>query len=169
MGHPTLRKTARTVAVEKIRSKEMAKFVEDMIDSMYAHGGIGLAAPQVNRSIQLTVIDRGTRPREDVWVCFNPVITPLTDETQEIWEGCLSVPGLRGPVSRPRKVRVDHLDRMGIAQSVIVDGLFATVCQHEMDHLAGVLYIDRITDLRRLSYEEEYDQFWHSQPVAQEI
>ena len=165
MGNPILRETARELTKEEILSDEMKKLVKDMWDTMEHAGGIGLAAPQIALPIQLTVIrvpkdsDRYPDASEsDEYVIFNPKITYLTEELQGFWEGCLSVPGLRGFVERPKKIRVDYLDINALPKSIELDDFLATVFQHELDHLFGKLYVDRLKDIRSLMYEDEMSE-----------
>jgi peptide deformylase len=131
-------------------------------------GGIGLAAPQVNESVQLAIIgfsEDNDRYRENeeqaapIQIIINPIMTVLDNEMQDFWEGCLSIPGLRGVVSRPRKIQLDFLDETGAKQQLILEDFIATVYQHELDHLLGRLYIDHIKDTRLLCYEEEYLEY----------
>lgn len=166
MGHPTLRQVAEPWPAEDIGNEDFQRLVEDMRETMHDRGGIGLAAPQVNRSVQVAVIEidetpsrYGDIPRVSFGVYVNPVITVLDDTEEGYWEGCLSIPGLMGYVERPQHIRVDYLDEQGAAQSLEVTGFLATVFQHEFDHLQGKLYIDRIKDPRLLAFEEEYRNF----------
>lgn len=170
LGHPILRQKARDLTPEEICSPEIQRLIEDMIETMQEYGGIGLAAPQVHEPIRLALIefsddsdrypDMGAQP---LTVVANPKTTVLDPAPQAFWEGCLSVPGLRGLVSRPRKVRIDFLDAQGNPQSVEAEDFLATVFQHELDHLDGVLYIDRIVTApgeTRLAFNEEYQKYW---------
>lgn len=169
MGHPILRIKARDLSEAEIRSKEVARLVRDMVETMHAESGIGLAAPQIGESLRIAVIELdGVSERypeaegdlqEGLGVYFNPKITALTNETQSFWEGCLSVPGLRGLVERPKKIRIDYLDEKAKPKTITVEGFLATVFQHEFDHLEGTLYIDRIKEMRNLAYLEEYQEF----------
>lgn len=166
MGHPVLRQIARELTKEEILSEEIKSLIIDMQDTMQAEGGIGIAAPQIAASVQATIIELpenseryGTLDSSAKYIIFNPKITPLTSELQGFWEGCLSVPGLRGFVERVQKVRIEYLDENAKEQVVEPEGFLATVFQHELDHLFGKLYIDRIKDTTLLSYNEEFDQF----------
>lgn len=169
MGHPILRAKARDLAEVEIRSKETARLVRDMIDTMHAESGIGLAAPQIGESLRIAIIELDNVSerypdvegdlQEGLGVYFNPKIIPLTTDVQSFWEGCLSVPGLRGLVERPRKIRIDYLDEKAKPRTLTVEGFLATVFQHEFDHLEGMLYVDRINDTRNLAYLEEYQEF----------
>jgi peptide deformylase len=176
MGHPVLREVAREVSVEEIRGPEMARLIDDMIETMKEYSGIGLAAPQVHKSIQLALIefeednerypDMGDQPLQ---VIFNPKTTILDSTEQAFWEGCLSVPEMRGLVHRPRKIRVDFLDRAGLPQSIEAEDFLATVFQHELDHLQGVLYVDKVRDPRNLSFLEEYRRYHLPKAEAEEL
>lgn len=165
MGNPILRKVAEKVKPEVIKDREFQEFIQDLRDSMKHYGGIGIAAPQVGQSQQVCVIelDSINRYGEEIHLPFtvfiNPEIEILSDEEQGFWEGCLSVPGLRGYVERPQKVRVQFLNQEGKAQELTAQGFLATVIQHELDHLFGTLYVDRIKDPRMLAYQEEFEQF----------
>lgn len=166
MGHPTLRETAAPYPVEKIGSGEFKRLVEDMRETMYSAGGIGLAAPQVDVPFQIAVIEvpeEGTRygdtPALPFSVYVNPEITVLDDEHAGYWEGCLSVPGLMGFVERPQRIRVDYIDDQGAPASIEASGFLATVFQHEFDHLYGTLYVDRIKDPKLLMFDEEFRQY----------
>ena len=162
MGNPVLREIAEDFSPKEILSEETQSLVEDMWDSMEAAGGIGLAAPQIGISKQLAVIrlqeqsDRypDMKDSED-FVIFNPKITILDKTEQGFWEGCLSIPGLRGYVERPRNIRVDYLDEDAKPKSIEIDEFLATVFQHEIDHLIGRLYVDRMKDITNLTYEDE--------------
>jgi peptide deformylase len=160
MGHPVLRKKARELGPAEITSPAMRKLVEDMFDTLEDYEGIGLAAPQIFESIALAIVHYPQN--EEPKVIFNPVITVLDDTPQGYWEGCLSIPELRGFVERPRKVRIDYLDLKAKPQSITLEGFPATVFQHELDHLFGVLYIDRVKSApgsTLLSFTEEYARF----------
>lgn len=162
MGHPVLRQKARDLSADEIRSPEIAQLLADMRETMREYGGIGLAAPQIHESLQIALIgmDGDGCEMEDPEVFFNPVVTALDTEVQGFWEGCLSVPDLRGLVFRPRRIRVDYLDRDARPKSIEVEGFRATIFQHELDHLAGILYVDRIEDTTRFAFVEEYQRYW---------
>lgn len=165
MGNPILRKKATEVSLDYLLSESFDQLMIDLKDSMKHYGGIGIAAPQIGVDlkvaiIELTGINRyGEEINLPLTAFVNPKITFLTQEHQGFWEGCLSVPGLRGFVERPSKVKVDYLNLKGEEQELIAEGFLATVLQHELDHLEGVLYIDRIKDPRLLSYQEEFQEF----------
>ncbi|MAV22729.1 MAG: peptide deformylase [Gammaproteobacteria bacterium] len=162
MGNPLLREVAEDFSVEEIKNSETQLLLEDMWHSLAAAGGIGLAAPQIGISKQLAVIklteesDRYPDMEDsEAFIIFNPKITVLDKTEQGFWEGCLSVPGLRGFVERPRKIRVDFLDESAKPRSIEVEDFLATVFQHELDHLVGKLYVDRIKDITTLMFEDE--------------
>lgn len=169
MGHPILRQSARELKVEELQSPEFKRLVQDMIDTMAEYGGIGLAAPQIHESVKVAILGFGEdnerypgMGEQPLTVLVNPKVTPLTEERQGFWEGCLSVPGLRGLVYRPKKIRVDYIDMTGAQQSVEAEGFAATVFQHELDHLDGVLFVDRIEQglgSTRLAFQEEYERY----------
>lgn len=166
LGHPVLRQSTRSLATSEILSSEMARLVADMVETMHEYGGVGLAAPQVHEPIRLAVIeyagDSERYPGEEqqpLLVIFNAKVTVLDAAAHGFWEGCLSVPGLRGYVERPRKVRIDYLDAKAQPQSIIAEDFLATVFQHELDHLDGVLYVDKISDPTRFAFTEEYQRY----------
>lgn len=166
MGHPTLRKVAEKVSLEEIGTDEFQNFLKDMYDTMKVEGGIGIAAPQVNVSKQVCLIELpehneryGTLGTSPLYTIINPEIEILDQAPQGFWEGCLSVPGLRGYVERPRSVQITYFDEFAEPQRIVVEDFLATVFQHELDHLFGKLYIDRITDTTKLSYIEEFTEF----------
>jgi len=163
MGHPILRRPADLLDPEAIGSDETRRLIGDMIDTLHDYGGVGLAAPQVGESLRLAIAEipatgsrYGDLPEMPLTVFVNPVIAVLDPETQGFWEGCLSVPELRGFVERPQKIQVDYQDIEGCRQSIELAGFLATVFQHEFDHLDGKLYIDHISDMRLLAFEEEF-------------
>lgn len=166
MGHPTLRKIASKVELDFLKTQEFKDLLIDLYDTMKVEGGIGIAAPQVDVSLQITLIELpenseryGDLSGTPLMIIINPEISYLTDEHQGFWEGCLSVPGLRGFVERPKKIKVDYINELGEEKSLVVEDFLATVFQHELDHLFGKLYIDRISDTTKLSYSEEFSQF----------
>jgi peptide deformylase len=167
IGNPVLRGRARDIEADEIGSPALRELVIDMIDTMRHMDGIGLAAPQIGESLQLAVVELSLEseryPDMDslpLTVFVNPRITVLDDTEQEFWEGCLSVPNLRGVVARPRAVRVDYLDLEGRPASITAEDFLATVLQHELDHLDGVLFLDRMTDMTRLATIEDFVRFW---------
>jgi peptide deformylase len=161
MGHPVLRARARAVDPAEVRGPAFQSLIDDMMQTMVEYEGIGLAAPQVHEGVRLFVAgieSEGSDLR--VLPFVNPVVTPVGDETVDGWEGCLSIPEIRGRVPRLRKVVVSALDRRGQPFELSLEGYPARVVQHETDHLDGVLFLDRMTDFRSLAYLEEFNRYW---------
>jgi len=166
MGHPTLRLIAEPYPVNEIGNLEFKTLVQDMRETLEESGGIGLAAPQIDVSTQIAIIeieDTATRYGEIQQVPFtvyvNPVITVVHEEAAGYWEGCLSVPGMMGYVERPQHIQIAYLDESGTPQTAEFEGFLATVFQHEFDHLQGKLYIDRMEDPTLFSFEDEYLEY----------
>jgi peptide deformylase len=158
MGAPLLWRMSDRV--ERVPAPELEELLADMRDTMKAHNGAGLAAPQIGVPLRVVIFGVDFNPRypdaEPVpyTELVNPVLTPLTDEVEEGWEGCLSVPGLRGVVPRYTRLRYEGLDPQGNPIDREVDGFHARVVQHECDHLDGILYPMRMPDMRRFGYTE---------------
>jgi peptide deformylase len=166
LGNPVLRKGAEPVTAEEIQTPAFQGFIDDMLETMVAAEGIGLAAPQVARSQQVIVMEcagEGGFPRT---VLINPKILFYGPTQIENWEGCLSVDDLRGKVTRPSMVRVRGLDRDGQTVEFDATGLYAVCIQHEMDHLQGKVFLDRMTDFSTLTHLEEFDEFWRKEHAA---
>jgi peptide deformylase len=166
MGHPVLREVARPLELDEIGSDQLQDLIADMADTLHDYGGIGLAAPQIGEPIRLAIIeidDGPTRYGElesmPLTVFINPSIEILDPAARGYWEGCLSVPGLRGFVERPQHVKICYTSDQGEAKELELQGFSATVFQHEFDHLDGTLFIDRITDTRLLAFEREFERF----------
>ena len=162
LGNPILRQTAKKLTKEEILSSEIQDLIPKMWDVMKNAGGIGLAAPQIGLSIQLAVIKLESDSERydnlensEEFVIFNPKLEVIDEQKQGFWEGCLSVPGLRGYVERPRKLKINYLNENADEKEVIVEDFLATVFQHELDHLFGFLYVDRLNSTRDLVFEEE--------------
>jgi len=173
MGEPVLRRVARPLSVEELKTPAIQTLIDDMIDTMHDADGAGLAAPQVYESIQLCVIEVSGNPRYPdaldipLTILINPLVTPMVDsplenlapdDTIAMFEGCLSVTGLRGQVVRARRVRVQALDRHGKPLDFVWEGVRASVVQHETDHLKGVLYVD-LADSKSLTFLREYERY----------
>lgn len=154
-GHPTLRKVAKKVDPKEIADPLFQQLIDDMFETMYHAPGVGLAAPQVNVSKRLFVLDVQEDEHEAA-VCINPKIELAEDEV-EMTEGCLSVPGLVGEMTRFRHVVVTGLDRNGHKIRLEGEGLYAQALQHEIDHLNGVLYIDKAKNIRKPETQEEHE------------
>jgi len=166
LGHPVLRRPARPVPPDEIGAPETQRLIDDMIETMREYDGAGLAANQVHTLRQVAVIEVLENPRYPdapqvpLMVVINPVVTPLTEELEEGWEGCLSVPDMRGLVPRYAAVRLQCLDRDGQPVDLVAKEFFARVIQHEADHLNGVVYLDRMRDLSTLSHIAEWNKHW---------
>lgn len=156
MGHPVLRQIAEPVAAEEIGTEAFQRFCDDLLESMRDQDGVGLAAPQVHVPKRVVVFQLDEE-MEPIFL-INPVITPLSEETRGGYEGCLSVPGLRGRVDRWRKVRVVALDRAGRPFAFEATDFAARVVQHECDHLDAVLYVDR-ADPKSLAFLPEFRRY----------
>ena len=162
IAHPILRSPAKPVAKAAFRDPLFQKLIDDMRETMYEYEGVGLAAPQVHEGLRLAVIevavdDERSKTEVPFMVLVNPVITPLGDEKANGWEGCLSIPDLRGVVSRFKRVKLDALDRDGKPNSLEAQGFFARVIQHECDHLDGHVYLDRMQGMRSLTFIKEFE------------
>lgn len=165
LGYPVLRKTAHAVAPDRIGTPEFQRLLDDMVDTMREYNGVGLAAPQVHLPLRMAVLEVDRHPRfpemEPVPLSFliNPEVTLLERETIEDWEGCLSVPDMRGLVPRYRRLRVTGLGRRGEALDFVASDFHARVIQHENDHLNGEVYLDRMPDMRSLAFLAEWQRF----------
>lgn len=165
LGHPILRKIAEPVAPASITTARVQSFIDDLIETMIEYDGAGLAAPQVHVSQQIVAFEVDHNPRYPsadsipLTVLINPKITPLTDDTDEDWEGCLSVPDLRGMVPRFKRVRVEGYDRKGKRLDYTAKGFEARVVQHECDHLLGKVFLDRMRTLDSLSFYREFARY----------
>ncbi|MEE8483828.1 MAG: peptide deformylase [Nitrospinota bacterium] len=167
IGNPVLRKEAQPLSPEEIKDPKTAEFIESMVATMREYGGAGLAAPQVNVSKQIMIIEESAgKNRVDgvehaLTVLINPQITSFSDEAAEGWEGCLSVPDLWGRVRRSVAVTVKAISPEGNETEIKADGYFAVKLQHEIDHLYGKLFIDRMEDLSTLCFTEEQHKYWN--------
>ncbi len=162
LGAPVLRQRAAPVDPEKIGTRAFQQFLDDLLDTMVAADGIGLAAPQVSRSEQVVVMECVGAHGFPRTIMINPVIVGYSPATAESWEGCLSVENLRGKVTRSIGVRVHYLDRDGKSVELDAARLYAVCIQHEMDHLIGKLFLDRMTDFSTLTHLEEFDTYWRT-------
>jgi peptide deformylase len=170
IGHPVLREPTRRITDDELSSPAVQQLIDDLIDTMRNANGAGIAANQIGEHLRITVIEVNDnprypyKPRIPLTVVVNPVIEPIRDELFGdemviINEGCLSVPNLRGDVSRHVSVRVRYLDRDGVEHDEVKRGLTAGTFQHECDHLDGMLFVDRVTDTRTLTTWEQFERF----------
>ncbi|MEZ4392482.1 MAG: peptide deformylase [Polyangiales bacterium] len=165
LGHPVLREPARALTLDELRSPETQRFIDDLIETMRDANGAGLAAPQVYTSLAVCALEVKQNPRYPykpdipLTVLVNPEIELLTDERFDNYEGCLSVPNLRGVVPRATEIRVRAMDRDGAPIDRVVRGLTAGTYQHEVDHLLGAVFLDRVVDTRTLSTWTDFERF----------
>lgn len=170
MGHPVLRTRARAIDPASIGSPSVQQLIDDMFETMNEYQGVGLAAPQIHESVRLFVAgfapdddedddDRGG-PSVPLMALINPEITPIGKETVEDWEGCLSIPDIRGRVPRARQILVKAYDRHGKRIEMKASGFTARVIQHETDHLDGVLFFDRMRGFETLTFLDEFGRYW---------
>jgi peptide deformylase len=166
IGHPVLAQPAVEVPAEGVGSADVQRLIEDMVQTMRESEGVGLAAPQVyapHRIIIVEVPATATRvppvAAVPLTILVNPLLIDHSADQVDDWEGCLSIPDLRGRVPRWRTVRVSALDRQGQPVTVDAEGFFARVIQHEVDHLDGVMFPERMTDLRTLTHVREFARF----------
>lgn len=174
IGHPILRTLAEPVSREELASKELQTFIDDLIETMRDANGAGLAATQVHVSKQILAIEVKDNPRYPykpnipLTIVVNPILEPIGEERFDNYEGCLSVPNLRGLVSRHAQAKIRGLDRHGNPFEKIAKGLTAGTFQHEIDHLHGTLFIDRVTNPKSLCTWTEFDRF-HKQAFVERI
>jgi peptide deformylase len=164
LGNPILRIPAEPV--KNIQAPEIQRLIDDMIETMREYHGVGLAAPQVHRSLQIVTIEAehdaetsAASPASPT-VLINPGIIPITERLEEDWEGCLSVPNLRGKVLRYADIEIQAHDRRGKPLNFSASDFFARVVQHEVDHLIGTVFLDRMKSLETLTFLEEYGRYW---------
>lgn len=166
LGHPVLRQVTEHIPAKELKTAAMQRFIDDMVETMKEYDGVGLAADQVFTSKQVAVLEVADNPRYPskrkvpLTVLVNPKITPLSDEMEEDWEGCLSIPDLRGRVPRYREIHVEALDRDGNKLDFAAKDFHARVIQHEYDHLNGKVYLDRMRDFSTLSFLQEFGRYW---------
>jgi len=161
MGHPVLRERARPIDKAEIKDPFFQKLIDDMIETMHEYHGVGLAAPQVHEGLRLFValLDDDPDSKGEAIAIINPEIVPNASDTREGWEGCLSIPDIRGMVPRFTDITVVALDRQGKKIELKLKDFPARVAQHETDHLDGVLFFDRMTSMQTLTYLEEYSKY----------
>jgi peptide deformylase len=168
LGNPILRKISKQVDLKELTGQqgELQNFIDDMIDTMREEDGVGLAAPQVNRSLQIVVLEYENNERYPgessipVTVLVNPVLSDYGEEKVLGWESCLSLVDFRGLVPRSTSVTLKAYDRDGDRIEKRATGFEAVVLQHEIDHLNGKVFLDRMEDLTKLAYQEEFEEFW---------
>jgi peptide deformylase len=161
MGHPVLRERARPLEKSDLRSPLVQTLIDDMIETMHEYTGVGLAAPQVHAGLRVFValLEEDPDSKTTATVVINPEIVPNSAARQEGWEGCLSIPDIRGMVPRFTDITVKALDRNGRPFDLRLTRFAARVAQHETDHLDGTLFFDRMTSLTSLTYLDEFSRF----------
>jgi len=161
MGHPVLRQRARSLDKSAFRDPLFQKLVDDMIETMHEYHGVGLAGPQVHEDLRIFValLDEDPGPDSDAIAIVNPEITANANVMEEGWEGCLSIPDIRGMVPRHTDITVRALDRNGRPIELRLKDFPARVAQHETDHLDGVLFFDRMKSMQSLTYIDEYSRY----------
>jgi peptide deformylase len=166
LGHPVLRKLTEPLSRLELEAEATQKLIADMIETMKEYDGVGLAADQVHESKQIAVLEVADNPRYPekpqvpLTVLVNPQLRPVTQEIEEDWEGCLSIPDLRGKVPRYKSVEVHAWDREGKEQRFVASHFHARVIQHEWDHLNGKVYLDRMRDFSTLTFLTEFARYW---------
>ena len=171
LGHPVLRQPASPVSAKDLQTPALQQFIDDMADTMRDSDGVGLAAPQVHAPLRIILVEvRNLNPRYPdqppipLTPLVNPEITSRGDTTEEDWEGCLSIPDLRGRVPRYTALTINALNRHGQPVTLEAKDFFARVIQHEIDHLDGVMFLDRMKDFSTLTHLREFQKYWL--PVA---
>ncbi|MCM3879742.1 MAG: peptide deformylase [Vicinamibacterales bacterium] len=166
LGHPVLRTRAREIERAELKQPSMQKLIDDMIDTMHEYHGVGLAAPQIHEGLRIFVAainpaeeDPLSSDREPM-VFINPIVTPIGPHMREDWEGCLSIPDIRGRVPRAITIKVSAMDRFGATIDFTSQDFPARVIQHEADHLDGVLFLDRMRSFETLAFLDEYSRYW---------
>jgi peptide deformylase len=161
MGHPVLRERARPLDTSELKDPLLQKLIDDMVETMHEYHGVGLAAPQVHEGLRLFValVDEDPDSPSEAMAIINPEIVPNASDKLEGWEGCLSIPDIRGMVPRFTDITVVALDRHGRKIERRLKDFSARVVQHETDHLDGVLFFDRMTSMQTLTYLEEYSRY----------
>jgi peptide deformylase len=166
MGHPVLRAKAKALSQGDIKHAVVQQLIDDMIDTMIEYHGVGLAAPQIHESLRIFVgvletptPENRDEPDPEPIAVINPEITPIGDEAVEDWEGCLSIPDIRGRVPRAREIQLRGYNREGGRIDLTIRDFAARVAQHETDHLDGVLFFDRMKSFDSLTFLEEYSRY----------
>ena len=170
MGHPVLRERARPITPADLRHPLTQKLIDDMIETMHEYHGVGLAAPQIHEGVRLFVALLDEEPDRDseAIAVINPEITANSEAIEEGWEGCLSIPDIRGMVPRFTDITVRAIDRNGKKVELKLKKFAARVAQHETDHLDGVLFFDRMKTFQSLTFLDEFGRYWSSHSVKAE-
>ncbi len=172
LGHPIVRTVAREIAEEEIKSHDFQVLIDSMVETMHEYSGVGLAATQIHIPIQVAVLEVERNPRYPdapsvpLTVLINPVVTILDQDQIDGYEGCLSIPDMRGMVPRFKRLRVQALGRNAERLDIIAEDFHARVIQHETDHLKGEVYLDRMRDMRTLCHLAEFQRYVLEAPSA---
>ena len=170
VGHPVLRTSSRSIDLANVVSPDFQGLVDDMIETMREHGGVGLAAPQVHVARRVIVFEVEKNPRYPsapslpLTILVNPSYSQIGTEENDDWEGCLSLPDLRGKVPRWSRIRVQGWNRLGEPMQLEAEGFHARIIQHECDHLNGRIFLDRMHSLETLTHLSEFYRFWVDDP-----
>ena len=166
MGHPVLRAKAKALSPADIKHAVVQGLIDDMLDTMDEYHGVGLAAPQIHEGLRIFVgvlgsgkADDGDEVDNEPIALINPEITPVGADVVEEWEGCLSIPDIRGRVPRAREIRMRAFDREGKRVDIALKDFHARVAQHETDHLDGILFFDRMRTFESLTFLDEYSRY----------
>ncbi|MEM6457151.1 MAG: peptide deformylase [Acidobacteriota bacterium] len=166
LGHPALRTAAEALDPQRVHDDDVQALIDDLIDTMHDANGVGLAAPQIGIGLQLFIwraitarTDPEAVPEAPVRTVINPMLEPLSGALVTDWEGCLSIPDLRGLVPRRPAVRLHGLDRRGEPMALTLEDYEARIVQHEYDHLNGIVFLDRMPDLRSLAFRDEWQAY----------
>jgi peptide deformylase len=162
MGHPVLRERAKPLDKSDLRKPLVQKLIDDMVETMHEYHGVGLAAPQVHEGVRIFVamLDDDPDSRSEAIVIINPEISPNGEAREDGWEGCLSIPDIRGMVPRFTDISLKGIDRDGKPLQLRLRDFPARVAQHETDHLDGVLFFDRMQSMATVTFLEEYSKYW---------
>jgi peptide deformylase len=166
LGNPVLREPAKPLPLKEMSSPGIQQFIRDMVETMREYEGVGLAAPQVHQPLQILVVEALGDPKNPqdsitpLTVLINPVISVPCEQLEENWEGCLSIPDLRGLVPRYQEIKVQAIDPSGKAVHLHARDFFARVIQHEYDHLVGKVFLDRMRNFESLAFLKEYAKYW---------
>jgi peptide deformylase len=166
LGNPVLRGPTEKLTTDQLRAASIQQLIDDMIMTMKEYNGVGLAAVQVHEAKQIAVLEVADNPRYPqkpsvpLSVLINPTVVPLEDAMEDDWEGCLSIPELRGRVPRYKAIRVHARDRNGDSMDFVARDFHARVIQHEWDHLNGKVFLDRMRDFSTLTYLTEFARYW---------
>jgi len=160
LGNPVLRLKAEEVSENEIRESEFQILIRNMVETMFEYIGVGLAGPQVHISSRIFVFRPEPDQEDSLRIVINPVVEPIGSDVHEDWEGCLSIPDVQGRVTRSSRILLKGLNNEGKNFEEEFEGFAARICQHETDHLDGVVFLDRMDDLKTLTFGQEYHRFW---------